>query len=87
MNSVELNYWPSSVPRILWRRRNCPRCSSIEFQTADSHSLDRLLGLLALSPIRCVNGDGTIGLVREEQIKHDGCRNDMERSHDASGPK
>ncbi len=46
MNSVELN-WPSSVPRILWMRRNCPRCSSIEFQTADSHPLDRLLGLLA----------------------------------------
>ena len=28
MNSAELN-WPSGLPRILWMRRNCPRCSSI----------------------------------------------------------
>jgi hypothetical protein len=47
--------WPNSVPRILWVRRECPRCTSIEFQTADSHSLDRLLRLVALSPTRCVN--------------------------------
>lgn len=47
--------WPRSIPRILWLRRQCPCCMSIEFQTADSYFLDRLLRLVALSPIRCVN--------------------------------
>jgi hypothetical protein len=47
--------WPSSVPRILWMHRECPRCSSIEFQTAESHPLDPLLGLLMLCPVRCAN--------------------------------
>lgn len=47
--------WPGSVPRLLWMRRECPLCSSIEFQTAESHPLDRLLVLLALRPVRCVN--------------------------------
>jgi len=47
--------WPSSIPRLLWMRRKCPLCSSIRFQTADSHSLDWLLGLIAFSPIRCAN--------------------------------
>jgi hypothetical protein len=54
-NAILDLHWPGSVPRILWVRRKCPRCTSIEFQTADSHSLDGLLRLLALSPIRCVN--------------------------------
>jgi len=47
--------WPSSVPRVLWTHRECPLCSSIEFETAESHWLDRLLGLLTLHPVRCVN--------------------------------
>ena len=54
MDIAGLN-WPSSVPRLLWMRRECPLCSSIEFQTAESHPFDRLLGLFALRPVRCVN--------------------------------
>ena len=47
--------WPSRIPQVLWMRRECPRCSSIEFQTAESGSFDRLLKLLGLHPVRCVN--------------------------------
>ena len=47
-------HWPSSIPRILWRRR-CPLCSSVEFKEAERHPLDALLRLFALFPIRCVN--------------------------------
>jgi hypothetical protein len=47
--------WPSSIPRILWKRHECPRCSSIEFRAAESHPLDPLLRSFALRPVRCVN--------------------------------
>jgi hypothetical protein len=47
--------WPSKVPRLLWMRRECPLCSSIEFRTAESHPLDRLLKLLMFYPVRCAN--------------------------------
>ena len=47
--------WPKSIPRLLWARRECPLCSSIEFHAAESGVLDRVLSLLALSPVRCVN--------------------------------
>lgn len=42
-------------PHILWWRRNCPLCSSIEFQAAELGSWDNALGLLALNPVRCTN--------------------------------
>lgn len=54
MNFANL-HWPSSVPRLLWIRRECPLCSSIEFQTADSRALDRVLRLMAFCPVRCAN--------------------------------
>jgi hypothetical protein len=47
--------WPSNVPRLLWMRRECPLCTSIEFRTAESHPLDRWLKLLMFCPVRCVN--------------------------------
>lgn len=47
--------WPSRLPRLLWMGRTCPLCSSIEFRSAEPELLDRLLVLLALRPIRCVN--------------------------------
>ena len=46
--------WPSGIPRILWRRQ-CPLCSSVEFKEAERHPLDRLLRIIALFPVRCVN--------------------------------
>lgn len=54
MDSAGLN-WPGNVPRLLWLRRECPLCSSIEFKTAEAHPLDRLLRLLMLRPVRCAN--------------------------------
>jgi hypothetical protein len=54
MDIAGLN-WPSRFPRLLWIRRECPLCSSIEFQAAESNDLDGLLRLFALDPVRCVN--------------------------------
>ena len=48
-------HWPGILPRILWMRRQCPICSSIQFQLAESEPLDGLFGLFALRPVRCVN--------------------------------
>ncbi len=47
--------WPSGIPRLLWIRRECPRCSSIEFKMAESQSLDGVMSFFALRPVRCVN--------------------------------
>ena len=68
MNSVELN-WPSSVPRILWMRRNCPRCSSIEFQTADSHLSGSAFGVTRVVSDSLCQLLATILLVWEEKSR------------------
>jgi hypothetical protein len=47
--------WPGYLPRLLWIRRVCPRCSSFEFKEAESQPLDGLLSFFALRPVRCVN--------------------------------
>ena len=54
MSIVNLE-WPSGLPRFLWMDRECPRCSSIEFRSAEPGRLDKLFMVLALQPIRCVN--------------------------------
>jgi hypothetical protein len=54
MSVLELS-WPSRVPRLLFRCRVCPLCSSIEFSRAELDPLDRVLGWFALKPVRCVN--------------------------------
>jgi hypothetical protein len=54
MNSSRLN-WANRLPRLLWFRRQCPLCTSIVFETAESQSLDGPLALFALYPFRCVN--------------------------------
>ena len=46
--------WPSNFPQFLWTRQ-CPLCGSNEFQAAELHSLDGLLRLFGLRPVRCVN--------------------------------
>ena len=53
MEAVD-RYWPSRVPRVLWKRE-CPLCSSIEFKAAELHPLDPILNVFALYPVRCVN--------------------------------
>jgi hypothetical protein len=54
MDVAGLN-WPNRLPRLLWMRRQCPLCSSIQFQLAETESLDVLFGLFGLRPVRCVN--------------------------------
>jgi hypothetical protein len=46
--------WLGRLPRVLWKRQ-CPLCSSIRFEAAESSWPDGLLGLLILRPVRCVN--------------------------------
>jgi hypothetical protein len=43
--------WPSWLPQVLWKK--CPSCGSEEFKPAELRSLDGLLGLFALRPVRC----------------------------------
>jgi hypothetical protein len=54
METPGLN-WPGLLPRILWMRRQCPLCGSIQFQPAEPETLDGPLGLFGLGPVRCVN--------------------------------
>lgn len=54
MNSARLN-WPPAIPRLLWMRRKCPLCSSIEFKSAEPEWLDSVLVLFRLRAVRCVN--------------------------------
>jgi hypothetical protein len=54
MSVLELN-WTSRVPRLLFRCRVCPLCSSIEFRRDESGPMDGLLRHFALKPVRCVN--------------------------------
>ena len=45
--------WPTWLPRVLWPRRRCPRCTSIQFKPAELSSFDGLLAMFALRPVRC----------------------------------
>src|ERR1700758_5158522 len=47
--------WPGWLPRVLWLRRECPLCTSVEFCAEDSRPLDRALRILAMRRVRCVN--------------------------------
>ena len=53
--SVLESHWPSFAPRILFRRKVCPLCTSIEFSLAELGPMDRLLRYFGLKPVRCVN--------------------------------
>lgn len=54
MKSTTLT-WPSSLPHLLLFRRQCPLCTGTEFQEAEAHPLDGMLGLFGLHPVRCSN--------------------------------
>jgi hypothetical protein len=47
--------WPNWLPRVLWVRRECPRCTSFEFRAEDFGPLDRTLRIFAMRRVRCVN--------------------------------
>jgi hypothetical protein len=46
--------WLGRLPHVLGTRQ-CPLCSSIRFQAAESSWPDGLLALVTLHPVRCVN--------------------------------
>lgn len=54
MKGAALN-WPTAIPRVLWMRRRCPLCSSVEFRPAEPEWQDALLAALSLRAVRCVN--------------------------------
>jgi hypothetical protein len=46
--------WPRLLPRLLWRRQ-CPLCTSVDFQEAELEPMDTVLRLFLLTPVRCSN--------------------------------
>ncbi len=51
--SVATITWPDWLPKVLWFRRRCPHCTSVDFKSAESRPFDGLLALFFLHPIRC----------------------------------
>jgi hypothetical protein len=47
--------WPDWLPRVLWIRRVCPRCTSVQFKPGELRPFDGLLGLMGLHPVRCMS--------------------------------
>jgi hypothetical protein len=52
--NVETSIRPNWLPRVLWTRRKCPRCSCAEFKPAEMHLFDVLFSMFALRPVRCM---------------------------------
>ena len=46
--------WPQWLPRLLWLHRKCPICNSVKFKEAELRSVDGLLSMFAIRPIRCM---------------------------------
>jgi hypothetical protein len=53
--NLETMTWPGWLPHILWPRRVCPRCTSVEFKPGELHPGDGLWGMFALRPVRCMS--------------------------------
>ncbi len=51
--NVETITWLRWLPRVLWIRRMCPSCTSVEFKPAELRPYDGLLALFFLHPVRC----------------------------------
>jgi hypothetical protein len=45
---------PNWLPRVLWLRRVCPCCNSVQFKPGELHTLDGLYAMFALRPVRCM---------------------------------
>jgi hypothetical protein len=54
MNVAASTIWPNWLPRMLWFRRACPCCNSVQFKPGEARSLDGLLAMFALRPVRCM---------------------------------
>ena len=46
--------WPAWLPHPLWMHRVCPHCNSVKFKDAELRSIDGLLAMFALRPVRCM---------------------------------
>jgi hypothetical protein len=53
MNTTAWNR-PAWLPHLLWIQHQCPRCTSVDFKSAEAHLCDGLLGMFALRPFRCM---------------------------------
>jgi hypothetical protein len=66
--NAERRTWPNWLPRVLWIRRMCPRCSSTQFKPAQLHSADGLFVMLLFAPfVVCFAGAGTTGFPCESR--------------------
>ena len=45
----------SKVSRILWKKPECPMCTSIEFRRSAPRPMDKMLRLVNLIPLQCTN--------------------------------
>jgi hypothetical protein len=46
--------WPDWLPHLLCFKRQCPRCNSLKFKQAEMRSIDELLAMFAVRPVRCI---------------------------------
>ena len=46
--------WPDWLPRILWSRRACPCCNSVQFKPSALRRFEGLIAVFGLRPIRCM---------------------------------
>jgi hypothetical protein len=44
----------SWAPHVLWFKRICPHCTSVQFKQAELRPYDGILRLFALRPVRCM---------------------------------
>ena len=47
--------WPKEISRILWRKLECPTCTSIEFHDSPHRLLDGFFALIRFMPLQCSN--------------------------------
>lgn len=44
----------SVFSQLIWTKRQCPFCNSVQFKPAELRSFDGLLSMLGLRPVRCM---------------------------------
>ena len=53
MNSAN-QHDPLWMPHFIWTKHECPHCNSLQFKPAELRSIDALLSMFALRPVRCM---------------------------------
>jgi hypothetical protein len=57
---------PAGLTRMIWMHRQCPFCTSIQFNRGEGTPFDRMLQLFALRRVRCAICWRRYYLVRED---------------------